>query len=49
MEQMQDLSQILNCLTVTGLNNNRLIASAAQIIDSSIEVIDDEKEEGENK
>ena len=38
LEQIQELSRYLNELTVTGLNNCKLIALCTQIIDNPTEV-----------
>ncbi len=47
MEQIIDLSRLINGLTVTGLENCKLIAAAAHIIDTPLS-IDENSDDGEN-
>ena len=53
MEQMQELSRYLNELTVSGINNCKLIALCTQIIDNPTEVeegdVDGDNEEDNPK
>jgi hypothetical protein len=48
MEQMKELSNLLNQLTVTGLNNCKIIALCTQIIDNPAEVEEGDKD-GDNQ
>jgi hypothetical protein len=48
LEQMQNLSRLINALTVTGLDNFRIITAAASIIDDPIQEIIDEIGDDEN-
>ena len=48
MEQMQELSKCLDSLTVTGINNCKLIALCTQIIDNPAEVEEGDKD-GDNQ
>jgi len=41
-EQMLELTNLLDSLTVKGISNCKAIALSAQIIDKSIEIIDEE-------
>ena len=43
MEQMQQLAKFINELNVTGINNCKLIALCAQVIDSPTETIEEEE------
>lgn len=48
MEQMQELSRYLNELTVSGINNCKLIALCTQIIDNPTEIEEGDKD-GDNQ
>lgn len=48
IEQMQELSKLLNGVTVKGLENCKLIALCAQIIDNPTEVEEGDTD-GDNK
>ena len=49
MEQMQELSRYLNELTVTGINNCKLIALCTQIIDNPTEIEEGDTDEHNEK
>lgn len=45
LEQMQELSRYLNELTVTGINNCKIIALCTQIIDNPTEIEEGDTDE----